>query len=459
MATLGLLLGVALVGGFYALGIAGARSVGGDLTAAQLRRAFVHSLVPIAMVYVAAHYLTFLVFEGQSIAYLASDPLGEGWNLFGTATAAIDYGVLSQNQAWYLQVGFVVAGHVAALTLAHDRALCALSRTHAARGALAVLDARGDGRLHDAGAMAAGRGAGMRRALAFAALLAALGGAGCGEESSSGRGRSDRLVDFSKRPPFVNSLERDPSERRVPADHQPRLLPHRPGDRRASRRVRGTIEAGRQARDGRHVPRAQPRRPGRAGRLGPSRPAHAAAVPRLPSLRGRRARPGSVVSRLGDADLHKIVFKHDRLYAWDAVLSALVISEDGGRSFAEHFTPRGLIIDFEVDPEDPAAHRRRDRRAALPLRGRGRELAPAAPRARASASPGPRPTPLPRAERRDGAAFARRRRQLRARRPRRRRALRVRPGLRADELYVALSDGTILHTDDGGRDWEEVFRP
>ena len=25
-----------------------------------------------------------------------------------------------------------------------------------------------------------------------------------------------------------------------------------------------------------------------------------------------------VVSRLGDADLHKIVFKHDRLYAWDA---------------------------------------------------------------------------------------------------------------------------------------------
>ena len=36
--------------------------------------------------------------------------------------------------------------------------------------------------------------------------------------------------------------------------------------------------------------------------------------------------PGS-----GNADLHKIVFKHDRLYAWDAVLSAMVISEDGGR--------------------------------------------------------------------------------------------------------------------------------
>jgi hypothetical protein len=121
--TIGLLVGVAMVSAFYALGVAGARSVGGERDAAELRRQFVHSLVPIAMVYVAAHYLTFLVFEGQSIAYLASDPLGEGWDLFGTASAAIDFGVLSQNAAWYLQVGFVVAGHVAALLLAHDRAL------------------------------------------------------------------------------------------------------------------------------------------------------------------------------------------------------------------------------------------------------------------------------------------------------------------------------------------------
>jgi hypothetical protein len=114
---------VALVSGFYALGVAGARSVGGNLDAAHLRRAFVHSLVPIALVYVAAHYLTLVIFEGQSIAYLASDPLGEGWDLFGTAGAAIDFGAISQNQAWYLQVGFVVLGHVAALLLAHDRAL------------------------------------------------------------------------------------------------------------------------------------------------------------------------------------------------------------------------------------------------------------------------------------------------------------------------------------------------
>ena len=75
------------------------------------------------MVYVAAHYLTFLLFEGQAIGYLASDPFGRGWDLFGTASASIDFNWLSQSGAWYLQVGFVVVGHVAALALAHDRAL------------------------------------------------------------------------------------------------------------------------------------------------------------------------------------------------------------------------------------------------------------------------------------------------------------------------------------------------
>ena len=123
VSTIGLLLGVAVVALFYRAGIAGAHSVGGGLSSERLRRAFVHSLVPIAMVYVAAHYLTFLLFEGQAIRYLASDPFGQGWDIFGTASAAIDYSLLSQNGAWYAQVAFVVLGHVAALVLAHDRAL------------------------------------------------------------------------------------------------------------------------------------------------------------------------------------------------------------------------------------------------------------------------------------------------------------------------------------------------
>jgi hypothetical protein len=126
--TVGLILGPLLVAGFYAFGISGAVSVGGGFDAVRLRRLFIHTLVPIALVYAMAHYLTELVFQGQAISYLASDPLGHGWNLFGTATAAIDYTVLGQSTTWYLQVGFVIFGHVCALVLAHDRAL-AIYRT------------------------------------------------------------------------------------------------------------------------------------------------------------------------------------------------------------------------------------------------------------------------------------------------------------------------------------------
>jgi hypothetical protein len=114
---------VALVGAFYQLGIAGARSAGGGFGQRQLSRAFIHTLVPIALAYVAAHYLTLLVFQGQAIVFLASDPLGEGSDLFGTAGQTVDYTVLGANATWYSQVAFVVAGHVTALVLAHDRAL------------------------------------------------------------------------------------------------------------------------------------------------------------------------------------------------------------------------------------------------------------------------------------------------------------------------------------------------
>ena len=126
--AVGLLLAIALVYAFYRLGVIGARSVGGGFSADRLAAAFAHSLVPIALVYVAAHYLTLLLFQGQAVAFLASDPLGDGTDLFGTADRQIDYGVIGANATWYWQVGFVVVGHVTALTLAHDRALAIYDR-------------------------------------------------------------------------------------------------------------------------------------------------------------------------------------------------------------------------------------------------------------------------------------------------------------------------------------------
>ncbi len=120
---IGLAGAVVLVYGFYRLGVLGARSVGGGLSAGRLANGFVHSLVPIALAYVAAHYLTLLLFQGQSIVFLASDPLGEGSDWFGTAGQQIDYTIIGGEATWYWQVAFVVAGHVTALVLAHDRAL------------------------------------------------------------------------------------------------------------------------------------------------------------------------------------------------------------------------------------------------------------------------------------------------------------------------------------------------
>jgi hypothetical protein len=124
---LGLMLAVLLVYGFYRLGVLGARSVGGGFSANRLANEFVHSLVPIALAYVAAHYFTLLLFQGQAMGYLASDPLGDGSDIFGTANSQIDYTLIGGETTWYFQVGFVVVGHVAALVLAHDRALALYS--------------------------------------------------------------------------------------------------------------------------------------------------------------------------------------------------------------------------------------------------------------------------------------------------------------------------------------------
>jgi hypothetical protein len=128
---LGLVAAILIVWCFFVLGVRGAQSVGGGHSTRDLARAFVASLVPIAFAYVAAHYVTLLLYQGQSVlalssnpfGFLASDPLGDGSDLFGTADRAIDYGVIGATAAWYWQVGFVVLGHVAALALAHDKAL------------------------------------------------------------------------------------------------------------------------------------------------------------------------------------------------------------------------------------------------------------------------------------------------------------------------------------------------
>jgi hypothetical protein len=126
--TIGLLVMVSLVAGLYWLGVEGMKSIGRGHDATELARRFVHSLIPIAMAYVIAHYFSLLTYQGQAMAFLISDPLGHGANLFGTATATINYNVIGANGVWYVQVFALVLGHAAGLTLAHDRALVVYQR-------------------------------------------------------------------------------------------------------------------------------------------------------------------------------------------------------------------------------------------------------------------------------------------------------------------------------------------
>jgi hypothetical protein len=78
-------------------------------------------LLPIAVGYLIAHYLTFLLIDGQRIVIAISDPLQQGSNLFGTA--AYQPGPwLPPGLVWTAQLAAVVGGHVLGAWAGHVRA-------------------------------------------------------------------------------------------------------------------------------------------------------------------------------------------------------------------------------------------------------------------------------------------------------------------------------------------------
>jgi hypothetical protein len=112
--VVGLALCVLLVVAVWAAGIVPIR---------KHARAFTHTLIPIAAGYLVAHYFSLAVIGGQALWPLANDPLGAGADLFGGAAAEVDYAALGATTIWWVQIVALVLGHVAALVLAHDRAL------------------------------------------------------------------------------------------------------------------------------------------------------------------------------------------------------------------------------------------------------------------------------------------------------------------------------------------------
>ena len=119
-----------LLAAFLALAavFAGTVFLGERLTAdrrplAEAAGLYVWSIVPIALAYHFAHYLTVLLVNGQYALVALSDPFSLGWNLFGTADMAVSAGIASGSAAawalWNAQAAAIIAGHALAVLIAH----------------------------------------------------------------------------------------------------------------------------------------------------------------------------------------------------------------------------------------------------------------------------------------------------------------------------------------------------
>ncbi len=141
--TVALLVFCAVVGGSFTIA---AMSTGVDTTGPdavrrrELPALLAHSVIPIIVGYMTAHYLSYLVEAGQRTIIQLSDPLVRGDNLLGTGNWEIDYW-LSFHPSFLavLKVLAVITGHVVGVIAAHDRAIALLPQRHQISGQIGML--------------------------------------------------------------------------------------------------------------------------------------------------------------------------------------------------------------------------------------------------------------------------------------------------------------------------------
>ncbi len=127
------------VGAIFALGSV-LTGIGDGLRRVELPQRFAHSVIPIIVGYIGAHYLTYLFEMGQATLILASDPLSNGSNLLGTGDWRVNYWLTYQPTLLAnSKVAFVVLGHVVGVIAAHERAIKLLPRRHQLTGQLPLL--------------------------------------------------------------------------------------------------------------------------------------------------------------------------------------------------------------------------------------------------------------------------------------------------------------------------------
>ena len=88
-------------------------------TTGETARAYIYSLIPIALAYNIAHFFSFLAIKGYLIVKLISDPFGWRWDLFGTADWEEQISIVGARLVWFVGVGAIVIGHVIAVYVAH----------------------------------------------------------------------------------------------------------------------------------------------------------------------------------------------------------------------------------------------------------------------------------------------------------------------------------------------------
>jgi hypothetical protein len=143
LGTAGLLAAIGIVAGTYTLATLYSQryrpKTATNDPAERMDRQFVHSLIPILVGYTIAHYFSLLIFQGQNGYILASDPLGAGWNLFGTGDWKMNLLAVSTSTIALVQVVAIVSGHILGVVTAHDRAVALLPSRDRVRGQYPLL--------------------------------------------------------------------------------------------------------------------------------------------------------------------------------------------------------------------------------------------------------------------------------------------------------------------------------
>ncbi|HEX6229962.1 MAG TPA: hypothetical protein VFZ41_10935 [Solirubrobacterales bacterium] len=269
---------------------------------------------------------------------------------------------------------------------------------------------------------------------------------GCGDGEEAGSGNHASSSDYSAEAAHIHGLGVNPADGAL-------FIATHSGVFRAPEGSRDPVRVGDGTQDTMGFTVAGPDRFFGSGHPGPNE----AGPPHLGLIESRDAgRNWRNVSLAGRADFHVLRFARGRIYAYNGLNGALMISENGGDSWDAQEVPAPLI-DLAVDPGDPE-------RVVVSSETGLMELA-RVPRGEETLSnrigllAWPRRSSLYLAGADGGISVSADGGRSWLRRGRLPEAPVALLALSPSELYAAMRSGTILHSVDGGRRWTPRIQP